>query len=102
MSHPNPPSYQYELVDADATILDPDATIGHNDDRPTPSDNAPPNHHQFQPPPPPHPRLPTGQIIDGKNTLQSFDRFVRNDVAAINTNATRGRGDANSSFGNHA
>jgi hypothetical protein len=89
MSHPNPPSYQYELVDADATILDPDATIGHNDDRPTPSDNAPPNRHQFQPPPPPpHPTLPTGQIIDGKNTLQSFDRLVRNDVAVMPTNAT--------------
>jgi hypothetical protein len=101
MSHSNPPSYHYELVDADATILDPDASIGHNDDRPMQSANAPPNHHQFQPPPPPpppllppHPTLPTGQIIDGKNTLQSFDRFVRNDVAAINTNATTGEEEA--------
>jgi Leucine-rich repeat (LRR) protein len=92
MSHPNPPSYQYELVDADATILDPDAAIGPND--PTPSANAPPNHHQFQPPPSPpplshpsHPTLPTGQIIDGKNTLQSFDRFVCNDVAVMTTNS---------------
>jgi Leucine-rich repeat (LRR) protein len=97
MSHPNPTSYQYELVDADATILDPDATIGHNDDRPMPSANASPNHHQIQPPPsppplshpPPHPTLPTGQIIDGKNTLQSFDRFVRNDVAVITTKNAR-------------
>jgi hypothetical protein len=107
MPHPNPPSHQYELVDADATILDPDETIldpdaaiGHNDDCPTPSANAPPNHHQFQPPPPPlsHPHpptLPTGQIIDGKNTLQSFDRFVRNDVAVMTTNsATTGEDEA--------
>jgi hypothetical protein len=95
MSHQNPPSHKYELVDADATILDPDAAISYD---PTPSANAPPNHHQFQPPPPPllppHPTLPTGQIIDGKNTLQSFDRFVRNDVAAINTNATNGEEEA--------
>jgi hypothetical protein len=89
MSHPN-------------KILDPDGTIGHNDDRPMQRANAPPNRHQIQPPPsppplshPPHPTLPTGQIIDGKNTLQSFDRFVRNDVAAITTNsATTGTEEA--------
>jgi hypothetical protein len=103
MSHPNPTSYQYELVDADATILDPDATvtIGHDDHRPMQRANAPLNHHQFQPPHPPpplphppHPTLPTGQIIDGKNTLQLFDRFVRNDVAVITTNATTGKDEA--------
>jgi hypothetical protein len=84
MSHPN-------------KILDPDAAIRHIDD-PTQSANAPPNRHQFQPPPPPPPppppTLPTGQIIDGKNTLQSFDTFVCNDVAAITTNATTGEDEA--------
>jgi hypothetical protein len=96
MSHPNPSSHQYELVDADATILDPDAAIGHNDDRPMQRANAPPNRHQFQPPllPLPHPTLPTGEIIDGKNTLQSFDRFVCNDVAGITTNARTGAEEA--------
>jgi hypothetical protein len=77
-------------------ILDPEGTIGHNDDRPMQRANTPPNRHQFQPPPsppplshPPPPTLPTGQIIDGKNTLQSFDRLVRNDVAVMTTkNAT--------------
>jgi hypothetical protein len=72
-------------------ILDTDAAIGHNDN-PMQSANAPPNHHQFQtpPPPPPPPTLTTGENIDGKNTLQSFDKFVRNDVAANTTNATTG------------
>jgi hypothetical protein len=37
------------------------------------------------PPPPPPPTLPSGQIIDGKNTLQSFDAFIGDQGEVIAT-----------------
>jgi hypothetical protein len=91
-----------ELVDADniQRSLIRMGTHGRNDD-PTGACNSIPDIHE---PTPPRPTLPSGHIVDWKNTLQTFDirSFVfmeRSDYVHQSGDGRRNRGNGSSSRG---